>query len=176
MKLIYKCLLYIILFIPIVYIFTWIHELGHVLGAVLSGNESYKIVINILSGGEAHMIYHNHYGAWAVFIMGSLLTLILIVPFLVYTFKKKNIWVLSIVYMIIAKEIFYWGVSPLINYGDAYLLIQWAKWCNLNILIIIIKILSFMFFIIVVCLYILVFYYSCKWTIIKNNNKIKNDY
>jgi len=160
-----------VLFLLVLYAFSWLHEIGHVLGAILTGNEVYKIDVNILRG-DSYVFYYNYSMKWVVCIMGSVLSLILTIPLLIYTFKKRNIWLLSIVYMQIAKETLYWGISSFTRYGDAYSLINWCNWFNLDVLVVVIKITAIISLIITVCLFIMMYHYSNKWLVQKQEEDV----
>jgi len=167
MKLIYKRLLYIALFIPILYIFTWLHEGGHVLGAILSGNEVYEINVGIL-GGKIYVWYFNYSTRWIICIMGSIATLVIAVPLFIYSIKKKNKWVLLIAFIQVGKEILYWMLSPHTQHGDAYNLITWSKVQGLWIVEMAVYNISYFCIVALILLHFIFLYYNNTWMLYKD--------
>ena len=163
MKGIYKLLLYIALIIPILYGFVWIHELGHVLAAILTGNEVVRIEFTLIRA-TCYTRYYNYFGRGLVCASGSLAVLLIAVPLWFYSIKKKNIWILVIAFTEIACEVLYWAVSPGLQYGDAHSLISWSTVYSLWIVEITVKIISAYCFIILLALFISYFYYLFTFT------------
>lgn len=165
MKLKYKYILFIILCIPIFYGFSFIHEIGHAVAAVLTGNIVEKIII--FPSGVCYIIWTNYSAAGLVYIAGSLLVFIINVPLFIYSIVKKCVWVFYISFIEIIKESLYWAISPFIKWGDAYLLITWAETYKQDIIVNAVYSASVFFYLLIITLfgiYIVLFYKAaCKF-------------
>lgn len=126
-----KCVLYIPLFIFLSYCFVWVHEFGHVFASLFMGNGVEKVEVYGLFGGGKCFFKLNDYSNPLIpyFMMagGSLLVLSISIFLLVYSFIKLKLWLIFIAIVQILKEFRYWAISPGIEWGDAYLLIEWAE-------------------------------------------------
>ncbi len=156
-----KFSLLLILFLPILYFFSWFHEIGHALMVILTGNIVGSIEVNIL-GGVVYIVYRNYSMRWLISIMGSIFTLIISIPFMIYSVKKKNMYIFFMAFIQTTKEVLYWGISPFMKHGDAYHIIQWAEWFNLEIIIIIVYIFAILSLIMTVMLFVLFEVYNIK--------------
>ena len=162
MKLVYRLLIYIPLFIISAYAFTLLHECGHAIAAILTGNGVEAIELYIDGGGLCRVIWDNYEGgAGVVYIAGSLSTLLVCVPLFIYSLWKKKPLVLYVLFVQIIKELHYWATSPARKWGDAHLTIEWAGFYEYNGIIDTVysaSICSWVAIVLVIVLFIYLFY------------------
>lgn len=134
-----SCFLYFLL----IFTFLLLHELAHGITAIIFGGEFKGIWLTSYFGfGEKTdnasafafytcTDYNNSILCYrCVKVAGSLTAILsaLIVNYI--SRKKKNSIVFLATYTVIFSEILYWTLSPLLNFGDAYQLLQPLKITN----------------------------------------------
>ncbi|MFX0188740.1 MAG: hypothetical protein ACFE8A_13500 [Candidatus Hodarchaeota archaeon] len=115
----------LIFFIQIVF-FTFIHEFGHYLSAVLLGFKNVELFIHPLGVATAisdPIVYDaNAYRIFAV--SGSLFDLPCILISLYYGKKKRILGSYFASWVMLFVEELSWAISPIIECGDGYLLLK----------------------------------------------------
>ncbi len=154
-----KYLLYAILYVITVYGFVLIHEFGHALATIWSGVRVNFIDVNIFYGQVNSAWNLDNYSAKGIVtIMGWITTLSIAIPLSVYSYIKRKEMLFTIVWSQIIRELIYWGISPFMEFGDAYNLIKWAEYFKFNYIIDVVYFSAVSSIIIVIMLYALSFY------------------
>ncbi len=132
-----KWIVNIVVFIGLFFLFVVVHELSHTIIAILSGNSFVGIGLFYNSGNSSIIGIHveimitNIKSLLFIYISGILGSVITTFIFLHYSIKKERIGYTLVGFTNIIIEFFYWGLSPIIKHGDAYLLYQYLN-LNLN--------------------------------------------
>lgn len=171
MRTLFKCLLFMALLLPAMYLFVWIHEGGHALAIVLTGNIVTGIEVDLL-GGIVHVYYYDYSARWIIVIAGSGAVLLVATPLFIWSFRKRNMGLFILSFYEIAKELLYWGNSPFARYGDAYSLIQWSTYFNLKAVVVAVYVVAIVSYIMVAVLYILFMYFNFRWMIERDKEAI----
>ena len=112
---------------PLIYVFTFIHELSHAIVALVYGSQI--IEINILGAGigyTAFSIIESDRAMGNIFLAGSLGAIIFGIAFLIIIYRNKNmkldgvISIYSLIGYIILGNVIYWRESILIKNGDGW--------------------------------------------------------
>ncbi|MFW9899253.1 MAG: hypothetical protein ACFFDO_08345 [Candidatus Thorarchaeota archaeon] len=132
---------FIYLFLTVTFLL--IHELAHCITAIIFGGEFRGIWLTSFVGfGKksnkvstfsvyAYTNYNNSILCYRCVKIAGSLTAILSASVVNYiSKKKKNITVFLTTSNVIIYEVFYWAVSPLLKFGDAYQLLQSLKITN----------------------------------------------
>lgn len=127
----------LVFIIPI--FFTFIHEISHVITALMFGNPLVEVVFknkiekNIFTFGVG-VIFNiiNEKGILWMSISGSIGTIIVCIPVLILAIKKRNILFAFIGAIFVLKEFTYWTIGSYYNLGDPYVLF-WALENQFNI-------------------------------------------
>ena len=156
-----KYLLYTILYVITLYGFVWIHEGGHAIASILTGNEVIKIEVNLF-WGSCYSIYYNYSARWIVAIMGWVTTLSIAIPLSIYFYIKRKTILFTIAWSQIIRELIYWSISPFMKVGDAYNLVKWAEHFKFNYIVDIVYFSAVLSIIVVIMLYVLSVYIYTK--------------
>ena len=117
-----SCLTY-----PLIYVFTFIHELSHAIVALIYGAQI--VEINILSAGIGYTefsIIESDSAMGNIFLAGSLGAIIFGIAFLIIIYMNKNAKldgfasIYSLIGYIILGNVLYWRESVLIKNGDGW--------------------------------------------------------
>ena len=112
---------------PLIYIFTFIHELSHAITALIYGVQI--IEINILGAGIGYIefsIMASDSVMGQIFLAGSLGTIFFGIAFLIVIYRSKNtnldgvISIYCLVGYVILTNVFYWRESVLLKEGDGW--------------------------------------------------------
>ena len=120
---------WIILIFPMVFIvffiFSFIHELGHFIFIIITNTEFYRF--EFMSGDSGFLtfgIYHNSASNSIKAVMisfgGIFLTFITLLIPLYISIKRRNLTFSVPILFYLLSELFYFGLSPLIRYGDSF--------------------------------------------------------
>lgn len=160
-----RLVLCLILFVLAFYGLAWLHECGHALATVLNGVRVNQIGVNLNAGWvDSDWNSSNYSAKGIVTIMGWVATLSVAIPLCFYSFVKKNKWMFFLAFLQIFNEMIMWGISPFVEWGDAYNLIKWAEYFKLDVIIEIVYFTAVLIIIIAVVLYVVSFYIYTKWT------------
>ena len=154
-----KYSLYTILFIIIIYGFVWIHEFGHALATIWCGVRVDSIEVNIFYRCVNSDWNLGNYSIRGITtIMGWVATLSIAIPVCIYSYIKKKVFIFTITFSQIVRELIYWGISPFMEIGDAYNLIKWAGYFKFNIIVDVVYFSAVLSIIVVIILYVLFYY------------------
>lgn len=107
------------LFIVIIPLSILIHELGHGIVGLILGNTWGGISVSS-SGFNSLVRFKNEYSTPFVFMAGSIISLVFNCFIIHISFRNELISTPIMVFSMIFSEIFYIGVSPIIETGDFY--------------------------------------------------------
>lgn len=146
-------LLQIIYFIFLIILFTFLHELGHFIMLNFLGIKS-KIYLNLFEPkviGRFHKRNPNKNYIRLVAVSGSLFELPFTIIFLILGRYKKQFGMYFSSWIKLLSNIWYWAISPIYKYGDAYIFLKMTPSLNYTIftlLFILFGIITFILFII----------------------------
>ncbi len=145
-------------------VFIILHEMAHGITAIIFGGEFKGIWITSYFGFgqkgknvENYQIYS--YSSYnysilcyrSVKIAGSLTSVICASLVNYNSQKKRNLSVFLVTWAVMIYEIYYWMISPIIRFGDAYQLLQSMEGMNLTVILFF----SLAFFILLICVNII---------------------
>ena len=127
-----------------------VHEFSHVIAIILTGNEWNGFIADLTNivCMKTDVKYNDKDAIPIIMIAGSLGSIIFCSIVISISIKFKNLYLLSFSFLQVIGEFFYWGISPIIEFGDAYIMYTFLKFKNWQLL-------SISFFVMVVLLLIL---------------------
>lgn len=115
------------IFYMIFFLFIFLHEVGHFIMIILTNTKFYRFGTNDLGFAVFHESVDGIKGA-IISLGGILMSSIVLFPLLCITIKKKSLVFSIPITLYLFLEYFYFGLSPIIKFGDSY------NYCNsLNI-------------------------------------------
>ncbi len=151
-------------FIIILVVSTFVHELSHVITAILLGNEFVSFSLSILDSFlgislDVNINFNNLNTISYVIISGSIGSYLFSLILFYISLKKLNLILFSGSMVVLVYEPFYWGISPYIKHGDSYILYNILKINNFYLISI--------FFYILCMLTVII----CFWFLLRLANK-----
>jgi len=117
----------------------FIHELSHVLVALMYGNEFRGLIFEV---GDSffdtivavNIVIKNYSSIFQIAIAGCIGELFLGTICMFIAYKKTNLTLFASSVVSICGSLFIWGVSPLISHGDAFMLYNYLGLENIEVL------------------------------------------
>lgn len=135
MKFIYRFIIYILLSPIVFFSLIMVHEFSHVIVIILTGNEWTGIVFNLAKMDIAvEIIYNNIEAIPIIRVAGSTGSILICLIVVCISIKFKNLYFSFFSSCKIVAEFVYWGISPIIEFGDAYNMYKFLEFENWQIL------------------------------------------